>query len=564
MRSSMTEPAAGDVAFTCMAQFVDELARGGVDAVCISPGSRSTPLALAFARHGSFDVRVHLDERSAAFFALGRARATRTPVALVCTSGTATANYLPAIVEASESHLPLLALTADRPPSLRGTGANQTIDQRDIYGRFVRLFVDAEVPRAHQGAAAQWRALARRALEAAATGPVHINLPFDEPLVPSGDRVEIGSSEPQLSHHSPSPVPDVAAVVDALSSQPRAIERGVIIAGQIGDDAEPVAALAGHLGWPLIAEPLSGLRLPGRALAAGQALLSDDRFAAEHPCDVVIQFGGAQTTRSTQRLVSAADRLIVVGERPADPGRRATRTVVAAEGATAGALMERLEPREARTWTKEWLDADAIARAALDAFLDAEPEPFEPRVARDVAAAAPSGATLVVSSSTPVRDLDLAMSPREGLRILANRGASGIDGFASTALGVASAGAPTIALTGDLSLLHDASGLIWGARRSEPVTFVVLNNDGGGIFDLLPSATLPENEALFVTPHGVDLRALADAAGVAYERTDDPTDLVRQIPARPTIVEVPIDRARAVQRRSALKDTIATALSAAG
>jgi 2-succinyl-5-enolpyruvyl-6-hydroxy-3-cyclohexene-1-carboxylate synthase len=215
-------------------------------------------------------------------------------------------------------------------------------------------------------------------------------------------------------------------------------------------------------------------------------------------------------------------------------------------------------------WLEEWLAADAIARAALDSFLDAEKQPFELRVARDVAAALPVGTTLVVSSSTPVRDLDHAMAPRDGLRVLANRGASGIDGFVSTVLGIASAGSATVALTGDLSLLHDASGFLWSARRGEPVTFVVLNNDGGGIFDLLPSAKLPEHESLFVTPHGADLRALAEAAGVGYERVNDPGPLLQEEPKVTTLVDVPIDRARAVRRRKALQKAIAKALSPEG
>ena len=555
----MNEPTLGDVAFACMAELVDELARGGVDAVCVSPGSRSTPLVLAFARHGGFDVRVILDERSAAFFALGRARATGKPVALVCTSGTATANYLPAIVEASQSGLPLVALTADRPPSLRGTGANQTIDQRQLYGAYARLFVDAGVPRAHTHANEQWRALARQVLKAAATGPVHLNLAFDEPLIPTGAEVDLGRSDPRPAQRSQTPVLNVGAVADLLAS-----ERGVVIAGQIAGDASSVADLAERLGWPLIAEPLSGLRLPGRALAAGQALLADERFAAAHAPEVVLQFGGTPTTRATQRFVAAAERLVVIGERAADPSRKATKTVAEPEGAVARALAGVVSQGGEGPWLGEWLTADATARAALDAFLDAEKQPFELRVARDVAAAVPVSSTLVVSSSTPIRDLDHAMAPREGLRVLANRGASGIDGFVSTVLGIASAGAPTVALTGDLSLLHDASGFLWAARRAEPVSFVVLNNDGGGIFDLLPSAKLPEHESLFVTPHGVDLRALAEAAGVGYERLNDPVPLLQEEPKNTMILEVPIDRARAVRRRRALTKSIAKALSPGG
>src|SRR5437588_7495869 len=449
----MAEPTAGDIAFACMRELVDELHQGGVDAVCISPGSRSTPLVLAFARHGAFDVRVILDERSAAFFALGRARATGKPAALVCTSGTATA----------------------KPPQNLTT-----------------------------------------------------------------------------------PSINVESFRDLLLS-----ERGAIVAGQIDDDAQAVAALAEHLGWPLIAEPLSGLRVPGDALSAGQALLGDDRFAEQHAPEAVLQFGRTPTSRATQRFVAAAARLGVIGERPADPAKAAKQTLSAPEGAAARALIKLVSENDG-TWLKEWRDADAVARGALDTFLDGEKQPFEIRVARDVAAAVPDGTTLVVASSTPVRDLDFAMGPREGLRVIANRGASGIDGFVSTVLGVASAGSPTVALAGDLSVLHDAAGLLWVARRGEPVIFVVLNNKGGGIFDLLPSAALPENDALFATAHEIDLRALAAAAGIGYETGTDLAAFLKEAPTTATLFEVPIDRARAVKRRKALKKAIASALSAAG
>src|SRR5438105_2387526 len=554
----MAEPTAGDIAFACMRELVDELHQGGVDAVCISPGSRSTPLVLAFARHGAFDVHVILDERSAAFFALGRARATRKPVALVCTSGTATANYLPAIVEASMSNVPLIVLTADRPPALRGTGANQTIDQHQLYGGYVRMFVETGVPRAHVHAAKMWRTLARRAVETAQTGPIHINMPFDEPLTPTGADVDLGTTDPKPQQNLTTPAVDVESFRDLLLS-----ERGAIVAGQIDDDAEAVAALAEHLGWPLIAEPLSGLRTPGDALSAGQALLGDDRFAEQHAPEAVLQFGRTPTSRATQRFVAAAARLGVIGERPADPAKAAKQTLSAPEGAAARALIKLVSENDG-TWLKEWRDADAVARGALDTFLDGEKQPFEIRVARDVAAAVPDGTTLVVASSTPVRDLDFAMGPREGLRVIANRGASGIDGFVSTVLGVASAGSPTVALAGDLSVLHDAAGLLWVARRGEPVIFVVLNNKGGGIFDLLPSAALPENDALFATAHEIDLRALAAAAGIGYETGTDLAAFLKEAPTTATLFEVPIDRARAVKRRKALKKAIASALSAAG
>ena len=371
--------------------------------------------------------------------------------------------------------------------------------------------------------------------------------------------MDLGRSDPRQARRPQTAVLNVGAVGDALTS-----ERGVVIAGQIGAGSGSVVDLAERLGWPLIAEPLSGLRVPGDALSAGQALLGDDRFAEQHAPEAVLQFGRTPTSRATQRFVAAAARLGVIGERPADPAKAAKQTLSAPEGAAARALIKLVSENDGGTWLKDWSDADAVARGALDTFLDAEKQPFEIRVARDVAAAVPDGTTLVVASSTPVRDLDFAMGPREGLRVIANRGASGIDGFVSTVLGVASAGSPTVALAGDLSVLHDAAGLLWVARRGEPVIFVVLNNKGGGIFDLLPSAALPENDALFATAHEIDLRALAAAAGIGYETGTDLAAFLKEAPTTATLFEVPIDRARAVKRRKALKKAIASALSAAG
>jgi 2-succinyl-5-enolpyruvyl-6-hydroxy-3-cyclohexene-1-carboxylate synthase len=555
----MSEPTAGEIAFACMREFVDELARCGVDSVCISPGSRSTPLVLAFARHGGFRVFTHLDERASAFFALGRAKVLRAPVALVCTSGTAATNFFPAVVEASMSHVPLIVLTADRPPRLRGRGANQTIDQVELYGKYPRLFVEAPVPRAHPAAASEWRALARSAFamaqQSTEPGPVHLNLPFDEPLIPTDAAVDLGASAPEPLEEIKTALPDLDEIASACDT-----ERGLVVAGQLDHDASAILDLAERLSWPVVAEPTSGLRVPERALAAGQALLTHQDFSRAHQPDVVLQFGATPTSRPTQRLVATAGRLIVLGQRPADPDAKAWRTVVGPEAEIARALHEAANQNSQSTWTKEWLEADRSARASLDTFLDQVDEPFEPKIARNMTAALPNGSMLVVASSTPVRDLDFAMAPRDGLQVLANRGASGIDGFASKCLGVASTGTPTFALAGDLSMLHDTSGLIWAARERPGVTFVVLNNQGGGIFDLLPSAALPENEALFVTPHNVDLKALADAAGVAYARAEMIGDQVAVAPEWTTLIDVHIDRARAVQLRGELRATIERAL----
>lgn len=534
---------AGDVALACMRVFVDELHRQGVDAVCISPGSRSTPVTLAFARDGRFSTHIHLDERAAAFFALGRAKATGRPCALVCTSGTATANYLPAVVEASQARVPLIVLTADRPPALRGTGANQTIDQRNLYGVYARAFIEAPVPSSDRGAARTWRGLAAQAVAAAVgapAGPAHVDLPFDEPLTPTGEGV-------LLRDESPPPLVDVDAPrtnlsdVKALVRLIEQYEHGVILAGWMDEPAPAICDLAATAGWPLLAEPHSNLRVPSRALSSPQALLGNEMFVAAHTPDVVLQFGGAPTTRASLAFAASAKHLITVDPDgwPADPARRAERIVRADPNDFADAAVERLQPRET-SWATRWVEADARARRALDEFLDATDDAFEPRIACDVAASLPDGAVLLIGNSTPVRDLDLAMAPREGLRVLANRGASGIDGLVSTALGIASAGAPTTALIGDLTLLHDVGSLIWSG--STGASFVVIDNGGGAIFDLLPSSELPENEQLFVTPPRGDVSAVWDLPGVR---------------------RVAVDRKRQLELRAALKEAIAVALAKA-
>jgi 2-succinyl-5-enolpyruvyl-6-hydroxy-3-cyclohexene-1-carboxylate synthase len=566
----MGEPTEGDVALACISLLVDELVRRGAVGASISPGSRSTPIALALSRHGGIPLHVHLDERSSAFFALGLAKATGRPAVVACTSGTAVANLLPAVVEAAQSNTPLVLLTADRPPELRGTGANQTIDQVGIFGTFARLFVDAEVPEVRSDAAPYWRALGRRAMAAATgppAGPVHLNLPFREPLVPTGAAVDLGTDVRIATPTSTDATEvDVSALVELLSGT----ERGVILAGTLASAAPAVREMAEAVAWPLIAEPASGLRTPGVALAAGQHLLADEAFASATVPDIVLQFGATPTTRATLGIAARAGRLVVVGPTPhaADPGRRASLSITGEPEEVAWAALERLAPRRATAWLGRWHDADDKAAAAVAAVLDADDEPFEGRVARDLAASLPDQAVLVVGSSMPVRDLDAYMLPRDGVRVIANRGASGIDGLVSTALGVSAAGAATYALIGDLSLLHDAGALLWSAGRCYDAVFVVPNNHGGGVFDLLPASGLAEHEALFVTPHQIDLQALASAAGSGYWRVERSGELAPALDkaaasAGIRLVEVFIDRATALAVRHRCREAVAASLRAA-
>ncbi|MHB8719311.1 MAG: 2-succinyl-5-enolpyruvyl-6-hydroxy-3-cyclohexene-1-carboxylic-acid synthase [Candidatus Dormibacteria bacterium] len=522
-------PGDGDVALACMTLLVDELVRGGVEHLVVSPGSRSAPLVLAAARHGGLQLHVHLDERSAAYVALGIGRVTGGPAAVTGTSGTAVANWLPAVVEADAARVPLLLLSADRPPELHHTGANQAIDQAAIFGDRVRLLVDAPVPAAHGGAARYWRSLGSRALAASRhepAGPVHLNLPFREPLLPgTGAEVDLGAGAAGRADGGPWEVVTAAgtapthAAVERLAQLVGATPRGVILAGATRRPLPPaVAQLAAAAGWPLLADPLSGLRTPGAALAAGIALLGDAAFLDAHPPDVVLQVGSAPISRAALGLAARAPALVVVDpdRLTPDPARNAGWTIQADAGALAGAVAAHLGAAGDRGWLDAWCAADDAVRAAIDAALDATATPSEPRTARDVAAALPDGATLFCASSMPIRDLDTFMTPRTGLRVLANRGASGIDGTISTAVGVATAtGQRTWALLGDLALLHDTSALLWNAARDLPLTLVVVDNGGGGIFAMLPQARLdPTERALFESPHAVDVAALTRAAGV--------------------------------------------------
>jgi 2-succinyl-5-enolpyruvyl-6-hydroxy-3-cyclohexene-1-carboxylate synthase len=554
----------GDVALRCLFAFVDQLAFEGLEHVCVSPGSRSTPIALSFARHPDIAMHVHLDERASAFFALGIAKSTGKPAAVVTTSGTAAAELFPAVVEASMSRAALLLLTADRPPELRGVGANQTIDQTELFGSYVRTYLESPVPGEDQDEWG-WRQRAEFVMTTTVRRPprpVQVNIPLREPLTPSVD-VDL---EPEGR-----PVAD-ESVFEAISpartellEEMRATPRGIIVAGSLPAADPDLLRLADRLAWPVVAEPTSGLRVPG-TLAAGEFLVSNEGFLADHVPDLIVQVGAAPTTRAGLAFVARSGRLWIVDpdDLVADPNRVATQRVVLPLRHLTRAV-DNVPVREDDGWRGAWVDADRRARQAVDTTIDAWDEPFEGRVARDVAECLPDGSTLAVGSSMPVRDLDLYMRPRDGLRVLANRGASGIDGFVSTALGVAASGSSTTALCGDLTLLHDVGSLVWSARRGLDAVFVVPNNDGGAIFSFLPQRELPEFEELFVTPHGMHLSAICTAAGAGHETIHHADDLVPAIERAHgaggvNVIEVPTDRDDNLRRHAEVHEAVSDAL----
>ena len=583
---------------------VDELMRCGLRDAVLAPGSRSAPLAIALweqaAHGGALRLHVRVDERSAAFLALGLAKAGGRPVAVVCTSGTAAANFHPAVIEADESGVALLVLTADRPPELRGTGANQAIDQLKLYGGAVRWFAEAGVPEARPGMNPYWRSLACRAWAAAAgtdggfPGPVHLNLPLRDPLVPGlPDPAGNGPwPEPLDGRPDGAPWTRWAATSTGASAGGRGpdgpgwaepldlpwTERGVILAGDGAADPPGLLRLAAAAGWPVLAEPSSGVRQGRHALAAYSYLLEHPGFLAANRPDLVVCAGRPGLSRGQTAFLrqAAADgaRQVVLAQGPArwtDPVRTATDVAAAVRLTGTPHRPARADAGSGRAgWLGRWQEADAAARGAADAVLDAGGELTEPRLARDLGAALPDGALLWAASSLPIRDLDRHLAVRDGLRVLASRGASGIDGLVSSATGAALAhqaagGGPAAALLGDLAFLHDAPGLFAGPEEARPdLVLVVANNDGGGIFSTLEQAALPAPfERVFGTPHRARLAGLAAAAGIGHVVVTRAADLPAALKGDGIrVVEVPADRAAGTALRRRLAGAAALAVTA--
>ena len=553
---------------------VDELCAAGATDAIVSPGSRSTPLALACADDVRLRVRSVVDERSAAFVALGAAKATGRPALVLSTSGTAGAHFYPAILEAEASRVPLVALTADRPPELHGFGAPQTIDQQHLFGRHVRFFADLGVPEPTGESLRHLRATASLACARALglpRGPVHLNAAFREPLAPVPhpfppllDRRALRIAPGRL-------VPDAAALDEAageLSKRPR----GVIVCGPrdaLDELPEAVRALAVATGYPVLAEAASQVRyrLPG-TIAHYDSLLKHAPFAEAARPDAVVRIGGGLTSKTLQHWLDASGAwtlLLTDDGVPIDPAHSAALAVAGEVPRSCEELARRIRPAPAPLPFEE---AERRARAALEAAFAREEQLSEPSVARETAAALPEDGQLFVSSSMPVRDVDAWASRAAHIRVLANRGVNGIDGVVSSALGAAiAARRPTVALLGDLALLHDLGGLVAAARVGAPLTVVAVDNDGGGIFSFLPVAEqTPHFEALFATPHGLDLGRAAAFVGARLHTPRNALQLraaLREsLGGGLHLVHVRTDRAANVERHRALHAAVAAALGA--
>ena len=569
---------------------VEELARCGTRRAVVSPGSRSTPLALALWRHPAIEVEVILDERSAGFFALGTALATRLPAVVLCTSGSAAANLHPAIVEADEAGVPLIALTADRPPELRGIGAGQTIDQLKLYGDAVRWFCELGTHDADDEGLLHFRSVACRAYAAALgdprPGPVHLNVPFRDPLAPVQVEGDVTASDPlALEGRGERPLNAVARV--AAMSRPELTEelceriaaepRGLIVAGrQLDPDPAPaLARLASAARYPILAEPTSQLRLGPHdrsRVVSSYDLLARGAPEALQP-RLIVRVGDMPTSKALRRWLAEIDglRQSVVDPHSdwREPTRRAETLVRADPGPLADRLAELLSDRgreredAAEEFSAAWTAADRAARAAVGSELEGVDELSEPGAWLALAAELREGDNVLAASSMPVRDLEAFLpSAPERVRFLANRGANGIDGLVSTAAGIAAAsGARTWAVLGDLALAHDLGSLA-AARGVENLRLLVLDNGGGGIFHFLPQAEAmgaEEFEALMGTPSGLDLSRAVELFGMSSARPGDPDELRRALRSDARAVIVGVDRQGNVELHSRLADRVAVA-----
>jgi 2-succinyl-5-enolpyruvyl-6-hydroxy-3-cyclohexene-1-carboxylate synthase len=594
--------------YVMLRAFVDELARCGMRAACTSPGSRCAPLVLSLAREERLRCFSHVDERCAGFFALGAAKASGLPVAVACTSGTAVAELLPAVVEAREARVPLLVLSADRPPELRDTGAGQAIDQLKLFGTAAKWFFEVGVEGATREHLRWIRMLACRAYWTALEGrpgPVHLNFPLREPLVCEEELPDDTTGRERGLPHvrrigtAPASGADAATLGEELSRS----RRGVVVAGRhergtaVGEAA---AAFAAAAGWPLLADPLSGARRGPAAIAHYDALLRDDAFAGSASPDIVLRLGDLPVSKPLRSWLAALDGVRQVAIDPdgawQDPASVVSESLVLDGGEAlrdlAGVWGRPPGPGLAadEDWLDGWRSADERAAEAILGVLG-DSELSEPAVAAELGVLLPEEATLFVASSMPVRDVETFWPVRpDPPRVLCNRGANGIDGIVSSAFGTSAVAAgPAVLLIGDVALAYDIGGLLAAGRLSLRLTIVLLDNGGGGIFDFLPVSrvgmarepsphhsgrAVPEHgggerEDIYThhiaTPTGLDFAAAAALYGIGHERVDGVHELRSALERSlgedsSSIIEVPCARASNVALHGRVWEAVTRAL----
>jgi 2-succinyl-5-enolpyruvyl-6-hydroxy-3-cyclohexene-1-carboxylate synthase len=588
--------------------FVDELQRAGVQNVVICPGSRSTPLALAFVAQTNIRTWMHVDERSAAYFGLGMAKQLRQPVALLCTSGTAAANFLPALVEAKLSHVPLLVLTADRPHELRDNGAPQSIDQNRLYGTYTKWFVEVALPEATDAALRYIRTTADRAAAAAQAipaGPVHLNFPFREPLTPEPipglllPPVEQRNlvawqgrpdNAPYIEVHDAPLGASATAAIEKLLDMVHRAPRGLIIVGPNDDSTleAPLVRLAQHLGYPILADPLSQLRCgvhdQSMVLTSYDSFLRIDSFVESAQPELILRFGAMPTSKSLllylKRYACCPLGVIDGNGGWEEPTQLASELFHTNPTSLCQDLLTALNQQKAneekqkdlsQAWLSSWQDTDKITQQALQNAIHDFNKLFEGRVFSELANLLPHGTTLYIGNSMPVRDLDTFFwSSEQRIRIMGNRGANGIDGNISSALGasaVAGQHGPTVLVLGDLAFFHDLNGLLAARLHQLNLTIILINNDGGGIFSFLPQATYPEHfEQLFGTPTGLDFRLVVEMYGGQFQKVDN-WELFRKAVNQGLhtgglqVIEIPTERTSNVKMHRQLWEVVKKAIS---
>ncbi len=568
---------------------IEGLCRVGVHTFVISPGSRSTPLAFAAARHAKVEAIPVLDERSAAFFALGVARRQRRPVGLICTSGSALANYFPAVVEASESGVPLLLLTADRPPELRACGAGQTIDQSEFFGRYARSFIEVPLPEASGPAFAQLgKTLARsvRTSQGMDPGPVHLNFPFRDPMTPEVDAPAVADPSAVASHLPTAialqseevPMPEEAATFASMQAH----TRGLIMVGarNPAEEAdvfvEAVLQISRTLAWPILADAPNALRFhpeaEGRVIGHYDALLRNRTLAKRLRPTAILQIGQLPTSKVLRQWLEGLSAKLWIHERRprnVDPLHREA-TILRSALPQLAAPYGEAPNADSSSWLTDWQCAETAASATVDEVLAAKAELSEPALARFLARHCKQTVDWIFASSMPVRDAEYFWPPGASRgNCFSSRGANGIDGTLSTALGTAHRSEhPAVLVSGDLAFLHDSNGLLLAQQLTGSLTIFLINNEGGGIFEHLPIARFdPPFESFFATPQKVDFKQLVSAHGIPYSGISDQDTLIEAVKSigRPgvRVFEFFTDRKRDRQFRAELLEAAAAAAAKA-
>jgi 2-succinyl-5-enolpyruvyl-6-hydroxy-3-cyclohexene-1-carboxylate synthase len=595
--------------YTLLRAFVDELARCGLQAACTSPGSRSAPLALTLANERQLRCYSHIDERCAGFFALGLAKASELPVAVACTSGTAAAELLPAVIEAREARVPLLVLTADRPAELRDNGAGQAIDQLKLFGAAAKWFVEVSVHEARDEQLRWMRTLACRAYWTALEGrpgAVHLNFPLREPLVEeiplAEDRSGHEGGAPRVRRRPPMPAsPADSRDLRDLVTQAR---RGIVVAGRherstgLGAAA---ASFAETLGWPLLADPMSGARRGRAAVAHYDPLLRDPEWTTVLSPDLVVRVGDLPVSKPLRGWLAGLPDVRQVSLDPEGAWQDPACVVSDSLALEPAAALEELAAAIADSaateddWISSWLSADERAAEAIDGVIGGAGDLSEPRVAAELGVLLPAEATLFVASSMPVRDIETFWPVRpDPPRVLCNRGANGIDGTVSSAFGVAADGTgQVVLLIGDVALAYDIGGLLASTRLGLKLTIVLIDNGGGGIFDFLPVAGAsmaraphpPAGSSAFAraadplgadgdiytrhiaTPTGLDFAKAAALYELEHEPVATTVELREALERAlspdvgSTLIHVRTDRARNVELHRRVWDAVSEALS---